>query len=86
MVNAEGERENWPMLYIGELGLLFPENQVNHYKKKAIEAYMCIVDEDRFVEQFSSILELASTIRQEAFNMLEYIKRELEVKPFGKTC
>ncbi len=61
-----------------ELGLLFPENHVNHYKK-AIDAYMCIVDADKFIELFGNILDLVSPIRQEASNMVESIKRELQV-------
>lgn len=55
-----------------ELSLLFPEEEAN-YCKKAIEAYMCIIDEDKFIDRFGNILDLASTIREEALNMVECI-------------
>lgn len=58
-----------------ELSLLFPEDEIN-YCKKAIEAYICIIDEDKFVDRFGDIRDLASTIREEATNMVKCIKNE----------
>lgn len=58
-----------------ELGILFPENRADYYKK-SIDSYMWIINKEKFIERFGDIRVLASTIRQEAINMVEYVKNE----------
>ena len=61
-----------------ELGLLFPKNQADYYKK-SIDSYMWIINEDKFIKRFGDIQVLASTIRQEAIKTVEDVKDELKM-------
>ncbi len=59
-----------------ELGLLFPEKREKYYKK-AIDSYMWVIDEEKFVELFGDIVVLTSAVRQETINIVKCLNSEL---------
>lgn len=57
-----------------ELALLYEKEQDDYYNK-AIDAYTCIVDEQRSKELFGSIRELISVRIKQAMERIEYLKK-----------
>lgn len=59
-----------------ELALLYEKEQEEYYKK-AIDAYICIIDEQQSAMLFGAIRELVPTKINQAKERVECLKREL---------
>ncbi|OHC00977.1 MAG: hypothetical protein A3G70_05590 [Planctomycetes bacterium RIFCSPLOWO2_12_FULL_39_13] len=66
-----------------ELALLFEEEQTVYYKT-AIDAYVCIADEQKLTELFGYIGGLTFVRIKQAKDRVEYLKRELMKNNCGK--
>ncbi|MCF6158735.1 MAG: fructose-bisphosphatase class II [wastewater metagenome] len=59
-----------------ELAMLYEEELADYYKK-AVDSYMCIIDEQRFIKLFGYIRGLIFIKIKQAMEKVEYLKKEL---------